>query len=684
MTAGAPTRLTAAIAAAAALLLAIAGARPTAAQSNAAPLWSESFRTAGFGTANPVLSAEDLNFLIDATERGAALSPAERARAADLMDRSAAMRAQFAAAAAVRRCDWELDRARGFSLELPHLANMRQAARILKVQAKWQLDEGRGAEAVASLAALGAMAAQPGQDDIAISSLVGSAIAAQVSEAVGSAIDHGAIDAPAAEKLIDAFAGLKGDDAFRYGAAVLGEERMVRASIDGCRSDADLRKLLAGATDGAVRQPPSLAEAQQQLGQLRPLYERAAKALANPDAAAAEAELRRIDAAAEAGRFGSLAGLLAPDFVKLLQSKLAAQESVARLLATLQAIADGTQKPDDLRNAAVFLARASAAARAQPTDVQETVELLRLAPAAAEGEALARASVALDRARDDAFARLADAAACRRCDFAALRGPVPSLEPALLGGIRGAVRMSLADGLRKAREDKSAAAVATPVATACRVASHLASDPTLARAMVAQRIWREATAALADAAKCGPLPADAAERIEIAARTMPAADPFGFRLALERDAAAILTGRAGPEARLDPGDPRAQLLRQRGPSALLGYVAWLAAAEDAPLPSADDAALVSVIDLYPADALASVRSAADAWRAAPEDRRPAARPDIPASLPEDEQRSRTRAFDPSRGVRFVDAASLAAAAGSDYAAMFEATARAAKAPAVTE
>jgi hypothetical protein len=35
-------------------------------------------------------------------------------------------------------------------------------------------------------------------------------------------------------------------------------------------------------------------------------------------------------------------------------------------------------------------------------------------------------------------------------------------------------------------------------------------------------------------------------------------------------------------------------------------------------------------------------------------------------------------------VRFVDAASLAAVAGSDYAAMFEAVARAAKAPAVTE
>jgi len=70
MTAGVPTRLTAAIAAAAALLLAIAGARPAAAQSNAAPLWSESFRTAGFGTANPVLSAEDLNFLIDATAAG--------------------------------------------------------------------------------------------------------------------------------------------------------------------------------------------------------------------------------------------------------------------------------------------------------------------------------------------------------------------------------------------------------------------------------------------------------------------------------------------------------------------------------------------------------------------------------------------------------------------------------------
>ena len=668
-----PPALTAPIILLAAAMLAVVGARPAHAQSNAAPLWREAFRAAGYGTANPLLSAEDVNFMIDATARGTALGPVERARMADLMERTADVRRQFAAAARVPRSDWDLDRSRGFALELPHLGSMRSAARLLQAQARWELDEGRRDQALEAVAALAGMGAQPGQDDIVVSSMVGQAIASQFVEVTDEAIDRGAVGKDAAQALLEAAGALKGDDPHAFAQAVLGEGGMLRATIEGARSDAELRRLFGEAAPEMATGGITLEGARGEVGGIAAFHERAARAFANPDPAAAEAEINRLEQQAKAGRFGALMKVVAPDLASVLRAKVAGQRDMARLLAALQAIADGKANPDDLRNAAHFLARAAAAARAQPQDIQETIELLRVAPEAAQGDALARAAIALDRARDDAVARLADAAACRRCDFAALRGRVPSLEIALLGGIRGATRMALADGLRTARAAGSPAAIAPAAAIAFRTAALLASDPTLARAAVAQRIWREAVAALADASRLGPLAAADAERIEIAARTMPSADPFGFRAGFERDIEAVANGwnvvpsrsereraRSRSDApKRDDGqpaadragegpDPRAKVLRQRGATPLLGYVSWLSAIEAESLPAADDPPLVSLSDLWPADAVAAANAGAEAWRALPEDRRPPARAEIPGNLAEDEQRARMKAFDPSR------------------------------------
>lgn len=80
--------------------LALAAAAP--AQDNAAPLWRKAFEAAGFASTAPVISPDDVDWM---NRAAFPLSADDRARMADLMDRTAAVRQQFEAAARVRRSD---------------------------------------------------------------------------------------------------------------------------------------------------------------------------------------------------------------------------------------------------------------------------------------------------------------------------------------------------------------------------------------------------------------------------------------------------------------------------------------------------------------------------------------------------------------------------------------------------
>lgn len=661
-----------------ALMAAAFTAAPARAQENAAPLWRQAFTAAGFGGGARYLTDEEMEFVSDL---GFPPSIEERARLDAIMTKSAPVRQQFEAAARVRRSDWELDTSLGFELTLPHLANLRSAARMLRVQAMWELDGGDSGAATGTLQALGNMGMQVGQDDILVSSLVGTAVGSMFVEGAQFAIESGAIDQKAAESFLEGMGPLKGPDPFGYSKAIAGEWDFMSASLSRAKDDRGLADLLQladapGTPGGAPRM--TLEQARREAAGLKPLYDRAARAFSSPDPNAAMEELRRIDQGAQGGKFGELAKVLFPSLMQAYQAKLRVQQDIALLVAKLLALAEGKEKPQDLRNAALDLARASAGARSVGEEVQESIELLRIAPAALDDDRRRQAEDVLARSDRAVFLPLASAVACTRCDFAVLRHPQPTLDVRLLGGVRGAVRIALAQGLRQARLRADPAPAVAAAVTAYRVAGLLAKDPSLGRSAVAHCIWNEATDALRGAIAVGPIPADRIDEVERAISAMPAGDPFGFRKAVELDAARLATPARG--VRLDwmkeAVDARTQILRQRGPSSVFARVAFESISRRERMPEAEDGVLVRMSDLYPGDAVAGLRRAVEEQEAR---RNRGEDADVPFDLPLEQQKSLFRRSDPVRNLQFIDAGTLMSTAAADYAKAFEAV-KAARAP----
>jgi hypothetical protein len=387
-------------------------------------------------------------------------------------------------------------------------------------------------------------------------------------------------------------------------------------------------------------------------------------------------KMQRLEQQAGSGRTGALAKIFMPSLLSAYKSKLKGAQELALLVAKLQRIAEGKEKPAELRNAALLLARASAGARSVPDDAQDSIELMRVAHTALQDADAARAAEILLRSDRSVMQPLAQAIVCKRCDFAVLRHPIPTFDVRLLGGLRGATRMALADGLRHVRERTDAAAIVPAAVTAYRVAALQAMDPSLPRAAVSHSIWREATAAVQEAAKFGPIGKEGADELERALATMGSADPFGFRKGAEEDAKRLVsnaTARRDATAKEAIAE-RAKVLKQRGPGAVWAYMAFVAIGRNKdPMPSAKDAGLVRLTDIYPQVSLdaitAAVAQAAGTERA----------DDVPFDLPVDEQKARLRRLDPVRGVKFIDASTMMANGGADYMAAFDAVKAAASA-----
>jgi hypothetical protein len=354
---------------------------------------------------------------------------------------------------------------------------MRALAFLVRAQAVAESSDGNQPAALVALATLGSIAGHVAQDDVTISSLVAGRIGTLLAGTGAVVLDSGAVDAKQAQSLLDSLGPLKGDDPFRFGPAVRGEFDMLAATLRKADSDQELRTMIAMSGSTEDHSGLTLDAARAELRSLRPAFERAARAMESPNPEQAMAELRRLESAARSGSLGALAKLVFPDLLRIHASKLNATRELALFLERLRAIAEGKEPEAALPNAAVPLARASAGARALDADAQELVELVRVAPGALDEAHATRAADLLARLDRAVFAPLAEAAACRRCDFAVLRMPSPSLDARFLGGLRGAVRAALAEGVRRARAERSPDAAAPPVITAWRTVTLAAMDP---------------------------------------------------------------------------------------------------------------------------------------------------------------------------------------------------------------
>jgi hypothetical protein len=634
----------------------------------------------GFGAPGTgLLTDEDQNFIADLVSP--VLTPAAHARLEALFIRIGAPMEDILEGSRARASDWELKRAGGFGVPLPHLTAMRTAARLLRARTLMAVSDGDHGAAVGALGAIGRLGAHAGQDRLGISSLVGSAVGSLFANATGAAIEAGAVNQGNAQRLLDAVAALKRPDPFGYADAMRGEYAMLAAQLNGGGVDETIAFLGDANLDAAAREQLRAPErVQGLLRQARGLYERAAAAMENPDPVAARREMQEIEGFVESGRAGPILKLVFPAFGRMLEAKLKSEQEITLLLERLQSIADGRASPAELQNAALLLYRAALAAAAASADAQDAVELLRVAPGALDAEGAARATALLERARATVLEPLAAAAALRRCDFAVLRLHEPSLDVPLLGGLRAATRMALADGLRASRAARAPAAAARAAATAYRVAALLAQDPTLARAHVAQSIWMEATAALAEALRLGALGEEDTAIVERALGTMTTQDAFGWRRGLEADVARLVEHGARQQASAmtpEIREMRLKVHRQRGANATFARVAMIVAGRgtDDALPRADAPVLERLTDLWPPAAVAAAVAAHDAARAANEaagrTRVEVSIFDVPLDLPLEEQRALLRKHDPVRGVVFVDVPAAQSEGATAYLRAFE-------------
>lgn len=658
-----------------------------ASAANGAAMYRDAFAMLGWTTTDRIISDEDAAFLADLTYP---IEPDQRGRLERLMTVTEAARARLDAGARARTVDWGLERSNGFAMLLPHLSHLRQAARLQRAAIFAQLDAGQKDEALQSMMSMGLMGPQLGSDQVTVSSLVGAAIGGGLfTDTAHLVIDSGAVGQDEAKALLEALRPLKGEDPFRYADAVMGEWTMMDATMrgpDAAQQLALTADVLAGEDARAVQAMRALTPeaAREQVAALKGTFERAAAAFANPDPQAARAEIARIERMAESGRLGPLAKAMMPSLGNVYESKLRSAQELAILLGRLEAIAAGTVPREAVLNAALLLARASAGARSLLREDQESVELLRVAPAALDDARRARAAEVLGRADVAVFKPLGEAIRCTTCDFTVLRNrqDLPSLDVRLLGGVRGAVRMALAEALTRVRASHDPRAVVPAAVVGFRVAALLSTQPSFARATAAQAIWRETAGAVTEAAREGALPKESVDELQRAMATMPTDDPFGFRRAIDRDAARVLRFNM-PWIRNTPADlrtlePLVQVFRSRGPSAVFALVAWASQDADDARADEDPGTLVGVGDLYPADGVAAVRAAHERFRGEQVKEDPFDR-----DLPIEDVRARLRRWDPVRGVQFVDGGQRMATAVADYMAGIEAV-RAAGVPPVSE
>jgi hypothetical protein len=644
---------------------------------NAAELYRQAFRALGWSllestpTTGPPLLSEDEQRAIN--EITFPIDPDVRATLERVMTVTQPMRMQIEEASRIGKCDWDLDRSAGLGMLLPHYAVMRQGAWLQRAAAFMQLDAGSGADAVATLASLGMIATHAGQDDVVIGSVVAGRISTSIFvDATSLAIENGSIGQDEAKAILDAVRPLKGDDPFRAVEAVRGEWELLDATVRSPKADEVLAWVADNADDASTLKSLSPEDLRTQVRALKGTYDRVAAAFANPDPVAARAELERIGRMAESGRLGELAKAIMPHFAVMHESNRANVAALAVLLERLRSIAEGKVKPEELTNAALLLARASGAARSILKDDQEAIELARVAPGALDEASRVRAAELIARSDAAILKPLAAATRCKTCDFESLRRgwAQVSLHTRLMGGVRGAVRVALADGLARVRAGGGPDAVVPAAATAFRVSALLSTSPGFPAATVAHAIWRDATAAVQEATAGGKFSKSAGDEVQRAMATMPTDDPFGWRRAVEREARKVAAESTGGMriARNAGGDHpsvalRTQLLKQRGATAVFSLVAFMAAGTDGdgdPEPAADDGALVGMGNLYPAAGFAAVHAARTAWEEKPD------RKFVPIDLAPDQEKNEFRRWDPLRGANFIDASQRMAESAADY------------------
>ncbi|MFM7808635.1 MAG: hypothetical protein ACKPEA_12040, partial [Planctomycetota bacterium] len=429
-----------------------AAAMPQAtAGGNAADAWRQAFPLIRpRSEANPagLLTEQEWDTLHNLQRRD--LSAAEVEQAKVFMSKLQPAMSLIGDAAAQKRCDFDLDRNAGFEMLLPHLSHMRSAARLLMLQGTLQLDAGDMKAFAETQSQIARVATQPGQDEVLIGSLVGTAIGSLGMDNVRAVIDDGTLTQEGAKDLIEAIAPLRGDDPMHFANGPAREfdalERTLKRASERGRRGRDFYEMFGvnpGEADGRDR--PGPRELLASLPAIKPIYDLYGDAMREPDTAKAKALIAKANQMAERlPAPASAMKLFLPSFDSVLKTRDAFNANRAELLGTLEAIAADPAAAARKASPAVLWARVAALVCALPNDSQTAVEILRAQGPEHAGEFAPRAIACLEGCDANIFEAMRVAAACERTDLDFSKVPELKAWPPLptLGGLRGAARLA--------------------------------------------------------------------------------------------------------------------------------------------------------------------------------------------------------------------------------------------------
>jgi len=552
---------------------------------NAATVYRNAFATLDTRR-NAGLTDAEVDELNQLTSEGR-VAPIDADRVRELLGRVQPFLDSIEPAASMRRSDFELDRAGGFEMRLPHLSRMRFSARLLRAQAGLAMHDGDWETSRESLRALASLSSHAAQDRVLISSLVGGAITQASLGPLDATLDEGTLTQERAKALAEALRPLRGDDPFMFGGATREEFNLLSATIAG-RSGDEVAGVLGGALGpegGGALAGMSERDIGRQLARAKEIYARAAGAFESRDPEAA----RRIMADLESeAKSNAVLQVLMPSFTRALEAKLRIGDELAERLARIDAIAEGRKTALEMANASTWLRRAAAIAASMPDEAQEAIELVLFAGHEADPQMQDRAVRTFLGAGRSIRESIDRALACGSLDLDIPNDGDYGLSMRWLPGLRAAARVLIAEaGLG---DGGIAADRARLIAGVCNA---LVRDPSVTRSLVSRSIAKEARGLFERVAADESIDPAARAALGRSIRALAISEGLGLPKGLEADRDRLATG--SPWGRVvDP--VRRKHMTRRGPEfALFLQVALVPENEWLPLEDPNKSRAVSTV-----------------------------------------------------------------------------------------
>lgn len=467
--------------------------------------------------------------------------------------------------------DYDLDYGLGPGLTLPHLGQLRNAARLMSTDALVRLHDGDARGAAGRLGTVYRMSSHFGDDGTVISSLVGQAVFETADRVTRRAIDNATLDAGASATLLRAAERLDAMDPFGAVEAVAGEQQWLvmwmehEMAADDPERPSWLDQLGWIEDEETARlaelDPESL---QAEVETYDALMGEMVAAFEMEDAEEARARIDELEQELLDGEHGLLASMLMPALGRVHDRMIEARGDLARRVEILEELSRGTTAPEELANAALDYLRGIELLGKLPPEKLDALRRLAGDAEAPIDETLLEALVESEAA----IAAFRAGSQRRRCDFSIARGRGwnPRIAPAYLAGMRDAVRVLHADGIRLRREG-AADGLTDRLGICYRMVGHLSGDEPITGALVAHVAFLRTHELAAASLELEVLDANRRRTLLGAFQRIGQTDPFGYVGAVGASRAALARYIA---SRLPEGDEPAAARADKLAAALGG------------------------------------------------------------------------------------------------------------------